>query len=223
MTARDEGRKLQRKAFSFLPLQIGTEVNITNGTRCSSQAQARLSGESEPSKVNRGGPDCLRMCTVSQTTDTEDLEVEVQVSLMVAAVAALTIGGLFTCSSHGLCHRRSVYYAAASAWKRRERSLTHGPVDIGNRPGKGAAGWNPTWDIPHARPPSVPHGREFMFTSTRDPLCADLPRPRQGHVPTRTTMRGTFHQVATQAIQTADNNLLSVLRRISLPKSMITL
>lgn len=42
---------------------------------------------------------------MSQTTETEDLEVEVQVSLMVAEVAAVTIGGLFTCSSHGLCHR----------------------------------------------------------------------------------------------------------------------
>lgn len=117
----------------------------------------------------------------------------------------------------------SVYYAVASAWKRCERSLTHGPADVGNRPGKGAAGWNPTWDIPHTRPPSVPHGKEFMFTSTRDPLCADLLWPLQGHVPTRTTMRSTFHQVVTQAIQAADNNLLSVLRRISLPKSMITL
>lgn len=100
-----ETRDRSFKAKLFLLLQIGTEVTITNGTRWSSQARARLSGESDPSKVNRGGPDCLRMCTVSQTTETEDLEVEVQVSLMVAAVAAVTIGGLFTCSSHGLCHR----------------------------------------------------------------------------------------------------------------------
>lgn len=68
VAARDKLQTLQSKAFFFfLRPWTGSEVYITNWTAPSSQAGALLSGESDPPKVNRLGPDCLRMCTVSQT------------------------------------------------------------------------------------------------------------------------------------------------------------
>lgn len=168
----------------FLLLQIGTGVTITNGTRWSSQARARLSGESDPSKVNRGGPDCLRMCTVSQTTETGGLG-SGSPSLINGSCGGSgdDRGIVYLLQSWSLSPGDLCITAVASAWKGCERSLTHGPADVGgNRPGKRGlrVGIQPGIFRTHARPPSVPHGKEFMFTSARDPLCTDSLWPLQG-------------------------------------------
>lgn len=209
----------ERQAADASKQSFGSEVYITNWTAASSQAGALLSGESDPPKVNRLGPDCLRMCTVSQTA------VSGSPGLINGSCGGSGGGGgVFTRSSHGLCQRLicvsrrclclETLWAITDSWPfRTSRTCLGTRLRLGIQPG-------------------IFHTPGCRLSHTEDNLCSPPPEIHYeptccGHLRVTFPLEELWEVLSIrfweQPIQSADNNLLSVLRRISLPKSMITL
>lgn len=121
---------------------------------------------------------------------------------MVGGVAAVVSGRLFTGLSHGLCHNvMSVIHVCLcleTLWNVSWPSPIHklGAAE-GIKPGIFQTHSDHQFQKSTPPPPKKKniHGRQFTFTSVKYPLCAKTLQPFQGHVPTGTSMRTTFHQV----------------------------